>query len=45
VRQCETLTYQQGIAAATDNHIRGIGMPETRQGIAAFLDKGKASSS
>jgi enoyl-CoA hydratase/carnithine racemase len=43
VRQCETLTYQEGIAAATEKHILGIGMPETLQGIAAFLDKRKAS--
>jgi enoyl-CoA hydratase/carnithine racemase len=45
VRQCETLTYQEGIAAATEQHILGIGMPEMRQGIAAFLDKRKASGS
>jgi enoyl-CoA hydratase/carnithine racemase len=43
VRQCETLTYQEGIAAATEKHILGIGMPETRLGLAAFLDKRKAS--
>lgn len=43
VRQCETLTYEQGIAAATAKHILGIGTPETRQGLAAFLDKRKAS--
>lgn len=42
-RQCETLTYQEGIAAATEKHVLGIGMPETRQGIAAFLDKRKAN--
>jgi enoyl-CoA hydratase/carnithine racemase len=39
VRQCETLGYREGIAVATDKHIHGIGMPETRQGLAAFLDK------
>jgi enoyl-CoA hydratase/carnithine racemase len=39
VRQCETLTYRQGLTAATDKAILGVGMPETRQGIAAFLDK------
>jgi enoyl-CoA hydratase/carnithine racemase len=43
VRQCETLSYQEGIAAASEKHILGIGMPETRQGLAAFLDKKKAS--
>lgn len=42
VRQCETLSYQEGIAAATEKHIHGLGMPETRQGLAAFLDKRKA---
>ena len=39
VRDCETLTYNQGMAAATDKAILGIGMSEMRQGIAAFLDK------
>ena len=39
VRECETLTYRQGIAAATDKAILGVGMPEMRDGIAAFLDK------
>lgn len=39
VRECETLTYRQGIAAATDKAILGVGMPEMRKGIAAFLDK------
>lgn len=42
VRECETLTYQQGIAAATDKAILGVGMPETRKGISAFLDKRSA---
>jgi len=42
VRECETLTYQQGIAAATDKSILGVGLPEMRKGIAAFLDKQKA---
>jgi len=42
VRECETLTYRQGMAAATDKSILGIGLPEMRQGIAAFLDKRKA---
>jgi enoyl-CoA hydratase/carnithine racemase len=42
VRECETLTYRQGIAAATDKAILGVGMPEMRKGIAAFLDKQKA---
>ena len=44
-RECETLTYGQGIAAAADRHILGVGMPEMREGIAAFLDKQKARRS
>ena len=42
VRECETLTYQQGIVAATDKSIQGVGLPEMRKGIDAFLDKQKA---
>jgi hypothetical protein len=42
VRECETLTYRQGIAEAADKHIAGVGMPEMREGVAAFLDKQKA---
>jgi enoyl-CoA hydratase/carnithine racemase len=42
VRECETLTYQQGIVAATDKSIQGIGLPEMREGIDAFLDQQKA---
>jgi enoyl-CoA hydratase/carnithine racemase len=42
VRECETLTYQQGIGAATDKSIQGIGLPEMRNGVGAFLDKQKA---
>jgi enoyl-CoA hydratase/carnithine racemase len=42
VRECETLTYRQGIAAATDKSIQGIGLPEMRNGVAAFLDKHKS---
>ena len=42
VRECETLTYQQGMAAATDKAIVGVSMPEMREGITAFLDKRKA---
>ena len=42
VRECETLTYQQGIAAATDKSIQGIGLPDMRNGVGAFLDKQKA---
>ena len=41
--ECETLTYQQGIAAATEQAILGVGLPEMRNGIAAFVDKQKAS--
>ena len=40
-RRCETLTYRQGIAAATERAIEGIGSPEMRSGIAAFVDKRK----
>jgi enoyl-CoA hydratase/carnithine racemase len=39
VRRCETLTYQQGIEAATDRAILGLGMPELQEGLAAFLDR------
>ena len=39
VRRCETLTYQQGIDAATDKAIPGVGAPEMRQGVAAFLER------
>jgi methylglutaconyl-CoA hydratase len=42
VRECETLTYPQGMAAATGKSILGVGLPEMRKGIAAFLDKQKA---
>jgi enoyl-CoA hydratase/carnithine racemase len=42
VRECETLTYQQGIVAATDKSILGVSLPEMRKGIDAFLDKQKA---
>jgi methylglutaconyl-CoA hydratase len=40
-RRCETLTYRQGIVAATERAIEGIGSPEMRSGIAAFVDKHK----
>ncbi len=43
VRDCETLSYRQGIAAATEKHIRGLANPETKQGLAAFAEKKKAS--
>lgn len=39
VRECETLSYRQGIAVSTDKHILGIGMPELRRGLAAFVEK------
>ena len=45
VRECETLGYRQGIAAAADKHIAGIGMPEMRAGVAAFVEKQKAKRS
>ena len=43
VRDCEILTYQQGINAATEKHIHGLANPETKAGLAAFADKKKAS--
>jgi len=42
VRECETLTYQQGMAAATEKAVLGVGSPEMRNGIDAFLDKQEA---
>jgi enoyl-CoA hydratase/carnithine racemase len=45
VRQCETLTYQQGIEAATDKAILGIGAPEMRQGLAGFLERRRTGNS
>lgn len=45
VRQCETLTYRQGIEAATDKAILGIGMPEMREGVAAFVDRPREKDS
>src|SRR6185503_12760746 len=39
VRECETLTYQQGMAAATEEAVLGVGSLEMRNGIDAFLDK------
>ncbi len=44
-RECETLTYRQGIAAATDKSILSVGLPEMRRGIAAFLAKHEATGS
>jgi enoyl-CoA hydratase/carnithine racemase len=38
-RECETLTYAQGIAASTDKHIIGVGAPEIREGITAFVER------
>jgi enoyl-CoA hydratase/carnithine racemase len=38
VRRCETLTYQQGIEAATDKAILHVGAPEMRQGLSTFLE-------
>jgi enoyl-CoA hydratase/carnithine racemase len=42
VRDCETLTYQEGINAATEKHIHGLANPETKAGLAAFAEKRKA---
>lgn len=45
VRECETLSYRQGLAAATDKHILGLGVPEMLGGVASFLDRRKADGS
>jgi hypothetical protein len=37
------MTYRQGMAAATDKAILGVGRPEMREGISAFLDKKTAN--
>jgi enoyl-CoA hydratase/carnithine racemase len=37
VRRCETLTYQQGVEAATDRSIQGVGAPEMRERLSTFL--------
>lgn len=42
VRECESLSYQDGIAAATERSVNGIGAPEMRQGVEAFLERQKA---
>lgn len=39
VRECETLTYRQGIEAATEKAIVGLGMPETKAGVSRFFDR------
>jgi enoyl-CoA hydratase/carnithine racemase len=39
VRQCENLSYRQGIEAATEQAIAGIATPELGEGLAAFLDR------
>lgn len=41
VRECETRTYRQGMAAATEKAIQGVTLPDMRAGIAAFLEKRK----
>jgi enoyl-CoA hydratase/carnithine racemase len=41
VRDCENLTYQEGINAATEKHILGLASPETKQGLAAFATRRK----
>jgi enoyl-CoA hydratase/carnithine racemase len=41
VRDCENLTYQEGINAATEKHIFGLASPETKQGLAAFATRRK----
>jgi enoyl-CoA hydratase/carnithine racemase len=42
VRECETLSYREAMAAATERHVAGTGLPEISKGIAAFLDKQEA---
>lgn len=42
-RECEALTYRQGIVAATDKALLGVGMPEVAQGLDAFLARRKAN--
>jgi enoyl-CoA hydratase/carnithine racemase len=39
VRACETLTYGQGIAAATDKAILGARSPDLQRGVAAFVTR------
>lgn len=41
VRECETRTYRQGMAAATEKAIQGVTLPDMQAGIAAFLEKRK----
>jgi enoyl-CoA hydratase/carnithine racemase len=43
VRDCETLSYRQGIAAATDKAILGARSPDLQRGVASFLDKRRRS--
>ncbi|MGH6904799.1 MAG: enoyl-CoA hydratase/isomerase family protein [Geminicoccaceae bacterium] len=45
VRECENLSYRQGIRAATEKAIAGIGTPEIKEGLAAFLDKERSERS
>lgn len=45
IRRCETLSYQQGIEAATDKSVAGIGAPEMRQGLARFVESRGAGRS
>jgi enoyl-CoA hydratase/carnithine racemase len=45
VRRCETLTYQQGIEAATDKAIQGVGALEMREGLSTFLEGRRAPRS
>jgi enoyl-CoA hydratase/carnithine racemase len=45
VRQCETLTYQQGIEAATEKAIQGVSAPEMRQGLSGFLERRRTEPS
>jgi enoyl-CoA hydratase/carnithine racemase len=45
VRDCENLSYRQGIEAATEKAIAGIAMPELEEGLSAFLDRERADRS
>lgn len=42
VRQCEGLTYRQGMKAATERAVGGLTTPELRRGLSAFLNKERA---
>ena len=41
VRECESRSYREGIAAATEKAIEGISSPDLKQGLAAFVGRSK----